>query len=63
LFPELNIFNSAYLNVTEQHTLYYEECGNPKGYPVIFLHGGPGSGCNAAQRRFFDPEFYRIVLF
>lgn len=63
LFPELNSFNSGYLNVTEKHTIYYEECGNPHGYPVIFLHGGPGSGCNPTQRRFFDPSFYRIVLF
>ncbi len=62
LFPELDIFNSGYLNVTNQHTIYYEECGNPKGFPVVFLHGGPGSGCNPAQRRFFDPDFYRIIL-
>lgn len=63
LFPELNCFNSSYLKVDETHTLYYEQCGNPQGYPVIFLHGGPGSGCNAAQRRFFDPDFYHIILF
>jgi proline iminopeptidase len=50
------------LNVSEKHAIYYEECGNPAGYPVVFLHGGPGSGCNATQRRFFDPSFYRIIL-
>jgi proline iminopeptidase len=50
------------LKVSEKHVIYYEECGNPSGYPVVFLHGGPGSGCNATQRRFFDPSFYRIIL-
>jgi proline iminopeptidase len=45
------------------HELYYEECGNPQGKPVVFLHGGPGAGINAAARRFFDPSIYRIILF
>jgi proline iminopeptidase len=45
------------------HTLYFEECGNPDGKPVVFLHGGPGGGTDAKQRRFFDPARYRIVLF
>jgi len=43
--------------------LYFEECGNPAGKPVVFLHGGPGAGSNAAVRRFFDPARYRIVIF
>ncbi len=47
----------------ELHTLYWEECGNPQGTPVLFLHGGPGAGCSAEHRRFFDPRYYRIVLF
>lgn len=62
LFPELATFRSEMLKVSEKHAIYYEECGNPSGYPVVFLHGGPGSGCNATQRRFFDPTFYRIIL-
>lgn len=62
LFPELATFRSEMLNISEIHTIYYEECGNPEGYPVVFLHGGPGSGCNPSQRRFFDPSFYRIIL-
>ena len=62
LFPELSTFDSGMLIVSNTHTIYYEECGNPKGYPVVFLHGGPGSGCNPNQRRFFDPSFYRIIL-
>lgn len=45
------------------HEIYAEECGNPDGIPVIFLHGGPGSGCNENHRRYFDPSRYRIILF
>ncbi|HEB78089.1 MAG TPA: prolyl aminopeptidase [Methylothermaceae bacterium] len=44
------------------HRIYYEECGNPEGLPVLFLHGGPGSGCRPEHRRFFDPQRYRIIL-
>jgi proline iminopeptidase len=49
--------------VDELHTLYWEECGRPTGTPVLFLHGGPGAGCSPEHRRFFDPKYYRIVLF
>ena len=45
------------------HEIYVEECGNPKGFPVVFLHGGPGSGCKTYHRCFFDPEKYRTILF
>jgi proline iminopeptidase len=51
------------LPVSDVHTLYFEESGNPRGKPVVFLHGGPGGGTDGKQRRFFDPEKYRIVLF
>jgi proline iminopeptidase len=51
------------LRVSELHELYFEECGNPHGKPVVFLHGGPGGGCNDNFRRYFDPKAYRIVLF
>jgi proline iminopeptidase len=51
------------LAVDAIHTLYWEECGNPDGMPVLFLHGGPGGGISATHRRFFDPTHYRIVLF
>ncbi len=63
LFPEIEPYQFGFLPASGIHQIYYEQCGNPNGYPVIFLHGGPGSGCNSGQRRFFDPEFYRIVLF
>ena len=63
LYPECTPFHSALLKVSDLHSIYIEQCGNPNGIPVIFLHGGPGSGCNPAQRRFFDPAYYHIILF
>jgi len=63
LYPPASPYNSGYLRVSPVHELYYEECGNPQGKPVVFLHGGPGAGINAAARRFFDPARYRVVLF
>jgi len=62
LYPELDAFEKHFLKVDDLHEVYYEVCGNPKGEPVVFLHGGPGSGCNPSQRRFFDPAHYRIIL-
>ena len=63
LHPALEPFQQAVLNVSAIHGIYYEQCGNPGGTPVVVLHGGPGSGCTPMQRRFFDPDIYRIVLF
>lgn len=62
LFPALDIVEKKFLKTDDLHEIYYEVCGNPAGAPVVFLHGGPGSGCNPSQRRFFDPDFYRIIL-
>lgn len=62
LFPETQPFHSNWLQVDTTHRIYFEECGNSAGPAVIFLHGGPGSGCNPTQRRFFDPAHYRIIL-
>jgi proline iminopeptidase len=62
LFPEIQPFHSNWLQVDTTHRVYFEECGNAKGPAVIFMHGGPGSGCNPTQRRFFDPTHYRIIL-
>jgi proline iminopeptidase len=56
-------FNSGMLKVSEIHQIYFEESGNPKGKPVVFLHGGPGGGTLPKYRSFFNPEKYRIVLF
>ncbi|ABR91324.1 proline iminopeptidase chain A [Janthinobacterium sp. Marseille] len=63
LFPELQPYRSGMLPVDARHTLYWEECGNPAGVPVLFLHGGPGGGISPRHRQFFNPEYYRIVLF
>ena len=63
LFPEIKPNESFYLAADSPHELYVEECGNSEGLPVIFLHGGPGAGCESYHRRFFDPEIYRIILF
>ena len=63
LYPELDVYDSGMLSVDARHQVYYEQCGNPKGKPVVILHGGPGAGCSAKMRRFHDPKAYRIVLF
>ncbi|MGQ2965702.1 alpha/beta fold hydrolase [Methylophilus sp.] len=63
LYPECTPYQHELLKVSATHAVYVEQCGNAQGVPVIFLHGGPGSGCNPAQRRFFDPAYYRIILF
>jgi proline iminopeptidase len=61
-YPPIEPFDSGMLEVGGHHRVYWECCGNPAGTPALFLHGGPGSGCSAGQRRLFDPEFYRVVL-
>ncbi|KAF3792168.1 Proline iminopeptidase [Nymphaea thermarum] len=62
-YPPLEPYSSGFLKVSEKHTLYWEQSGNPSGYPVVFLHGGPGAGTSPSNRKFFDPEHYRIILF
>jgi len=63
LYPEIEPYAVHSLVVSDIHTLYVEESGNPEGIPMVFLHGGPGAGCEAVHRQFYDPELYRIVLF
>lgn len=63
LFPAITPYSSGYLTVSDGHQLYWEQSGNPDGVPVVLLHGGPGAGTSPIQRRFFDPDFYRIILF
>ena len=62
LKPPIEPYLTGRLPVGDDHELYWEECGNPDGKPVVFLHGGPGGGCSPLHRRFFDPSRYRIVL-
>ncbi len=62
-YPPIEPYNHGHLEVSELHSMYFEESGNPNGQPAIFLHGGPGGGTQPEQRRFFDPKHYRIILF
>src|SRR5690606_35712000 len=59
LYPEIEPYDTGTLAVDGRHTLYYEQCGNPDGKPVVLLHGGPGGGCTEKMRRFHDPAKYR----
>ncbi|HET7034809.1 MAG TPA: prolyl aminopeptidase [Thermomicrobiaceae bacterium] len=62
-FPPIEPYASGMLDVGEGHQVYWECSGNPNGKPALYLHGGPGSGASPGQRRWFDPEAYKIVLF
>ena len=62
LYPSIEPYRTGVLETGSVHRLHFEECGNPAGKPVIFVHGGPGGGTSPDHRRFFDPEAYRIVL-
>jgi proline iminopeptidase len=62
LFPETEPYKTGYLKVSDLHSIHYEEAGNREGHPALFLHGGPGVGILPAYRRFFDPQYYRIIL-
>ena len=63
LYPDIKPYNKHQIEIDVPHILYVEESGNPDGIPVLFVHGGPGAGCESYHRRFFDPELYRIILF
>jgi proline iminopeptidase len=63
LFPPIEPYRTGTLRLDQRHTMYWEQSGNPRGAPVLFLHGGPGAGATAVHRRFFDPDHWRIVIF
>lgn len=63
LYPPIEPYRAGQLDVGDGHTIYFEECGNPRGQPALLVHGGPGGGSNPTMRRFHDPNHYRIVLF
>lgn len=63
LYPALDPYQSGMLRVSALHSIYFEQSGNPRGKPVVFIHGGPGGGTIAMMRQFFDPDAYRIILF
>lgn len=62
-FPEIEPYKTGRLKVSDLHEIYFEEVGNPKGSPVLFIHGGPGGGVSPDHRRYYDPNHYRIILF
>lgn len=63
LYPPIKTYQQHRLDVDNVHSLYIEESGNPDGIPVVYLHSGPGLGSEKYQRRFFDPDIYRIIIF
>ncbi len=63
LFPPTTPYSNGYLEVDSTHNLYWEQSGNPDGVPILLLHGGPGAGASPIHRRFFDPDFFRIIIF
>lgn len=63
LYPPIDPFDRQIMDMGDGHQIYVEQCGNPNGLPVVVFHGGPGGGCSPAMRRFFNPQFYRVVLF
>ena len=63
LYPPIEPYRTGMLDVGDGHTMYFEECGNPRGQPALLVHGGPGGGSNPTMRRFHDPSHYRIILF
>ncbi|MDD2660542.1 MAG: prolyl aminopeptidase [Methylococcales bacterium] len=63
LYPEISPYHTFFLETGSQHSVYVEQSGNPNGFPVVFLHGGPCSGTKPDHRRFFNPKYYRIILF
>ena len=63
LYPHVEPYETGNLPLDDKHVMYWEQCGNPNGATVVFLHGGPGAGAIPVHRRFFDPAFYRIVIF
>jgi proline iminopeptidase len=63
LYPEIGPYETGYLPLTDKHVMYWEQVGNPRGMPVLFLHGGPGAGAGTVHRRFFDPAFWRVAIF
>ncbi|MEO8346685.1 MAG: prolyl aminopeptidase [Betaproteobacteria bacterium] len=63
LFPEIEPYASGRIPLDGVHVMQWEACGNPKGIPLVFLHGGPGGGCLPHHRRFYDPAFWNIVLY
>ena len=63
LFPPIEPYDHGHMPLDDTHIMYFEQSGNPRGAPVLYIHGGPGAGASPDARRFFDPEFYRIIIY
>lgn len=63
LFPPTTPYSSGFISVDDTHEIYWEQSGNPDGIPIVLFHGGPGAGASPIHRRFFDPDFFRIIIF
>ncbi len=63
LYPKKKPFDTGYLSVGDGHTIYYEQAGNPEGQTVVYLHGGPGAGCSFNESRYFNSDYYHIIMF
>ncbi|KAK6849721.1 prolyl aminopeptidase serine peptidase [Apiospora arundinis] len=63
VYPKFDVTQSGHLQVSAVHSIYWEDCGNPSGVPILYLHGGPGGGIDDTDRQYFDPAHYRSVLF
>ena len=63
LFPDIAPYETGFLPLSGGHVMYWEQVGNPRGQPALFLHGGPGAGAGAVHRRFFDPQHWRVIIF
>ncbi|HQQ75431.1 MAG TPA: alpha/beta fold hydrolase, partial [Pseudomonadales bacterium] len=62
-YPDIKPYRTERFKLDSLHEVYLEECGDPAGIPVLYLHGGPGIGCTMQSRTFFDPDKYRIILY
>ena len=63
LYPDIESYTNGFIDLDGHHQMYWEISGNPEGLPVVFLHGGPGAGASPLHRRFFDPDYYKIIVF
>ena len=63
LYPDIESYTNGFIDLDGHHQMYWEISGNPEGLPVVFLHGGPGAGASPLHRRFFDPNYYKIIIF
>jgi len=62
-YPLIEPYNEGKLQVSDLHTIHFEQSGYPQGKPIVLLHGGPGGGCPPFYRQYFHPEKWRLIMF